>query len=148
MPFTLSHPAIVLPLRRYFSLTGLVIGSMSPDFEYFVRMNLQSEYGHTFWGTFYFCLPISMIVSFLYHYYIRNSLIMNLPYFFQRRFARFKDFHWGNYCKEKWFLVIISILIGAFSHILWDSFTHKTGFFVQQFSFLQESIFESNNSFI
>ena len=41
MPFTFSHPAAVLPLRllprHWFSLTGLVIGSMVPDFEYFLR---------------------------------------------------------------------------------------------------------------
>ncbi|WP_240482010.1 DUF4184 family protein [Flavobacterium psychrophilum] len=39
MPFTFSHPAIILPLRylprQWFSLTGLIIGSLTPDFEYF-----------------------------------------------------------------------------------------------------------------
>ena len=39
MPFTFSYPAIVLPLtylpRRWFSLTGLIIGSLTPDFEDF-----------------------------------------------------------------------------------------------------------------
>jgi hypothetical protein len=42
MPFTFAHPAIVLPLKhlpkRWYSLTGLIIGSMTPDFEYFIRM--------------------------------------------------------------------------------------------------------------
>jgi hypothetical protein len=54
MPFTFSHPAIILPLKyfkkKWFSLTGLVIGSMTPDFEYFVRMRIQSNYSHTIEG--------------------------------------------------------------------------------------------------
>lgn len=33
MPFTLAHPAIILPVsRRYFHFPALVLGSMSPDF--------------------------------------------------------------------------------------------------------------------
>ena len=44
MPFTFSHPAIVLPLVRksghWFSATGLIIGSLTPDFEYFMRMRI------------------------------------------------------------------------------------------------------------
>ncbi|MEG1227787.1 MAG: DUF4184 family protein, partial [Flavobacterium sp.] len=41
----------MLPLqflnKKWFSLTGLVIGSMIPDFEYFIRMRIQSIYSHT-----------------------------------------------------------------------------------------------------
>jgi len=36
MPFTFSHPAIVLPLtkaRLKLSATGLIVGSTIPDFE-------------------------------------------------------------------------------------------------------------------
>jgi hypothetical protein len=46
MPFTFLHPAIVLPLtylpRQWFSLTGLVIGSLTSDFEYVLRVNDKS----------------------------------------------------------------------------------------------------------
>jgi hypothetical protein len=51
MPFTASHPAIILPLiylpGKWISLTGLVIGSMTPDFEYFERMSVQSDYSYS-----------------------------------------------------------------------------------------------------
>ena len=54
MPFTFSHPAIVLPLKylpkKWFSFTGLIIGSMTPDFEYFLRMKVKSDYSHTLNG--------------------------------------------------------------------------------------------------
>lgn len=58
MPFTFSHPAIVLPLtslpKRCISVTGFVIGSLTPDFEYFIRMKVKSEYSHTISGLFWF----------------------------------------------------------------------------------------------
>ena len=38
MPFTFSHPAIILPLAKinakYISLTALVAGSMAPDSDF------------------------------------------------------------------------------------------------------------------
>ncbi|SEF46838.1 protein of unknown function [Flavobacterium urumqiense] len=42
MPFTFSHPAIILPFlkNKKLSATALIIGSMSPDFEYFFRMKM------------------------------------------------------------------------------------------------------------
>ena len=59
MPFTFSHPALILPLKyfpnKWFSLTGLVIGSLTPDFEYFLRMRIKSVYSHTLEGIFW-CL--------------------------------------------------------------------------------------------
>lgn len=33
MPFTFSHPAIILPLRKNGSVTALVIGGTVPDFQ-------------------------------------------------------------------------------------------------------------------
>jgi hypothetical protein len=51
MPFTFSHPALILPLtrlpKRWVSATGLVIGSIVPDFEKFLKMNDGNTYSHT-----------------------------------------------------------------------------------------------------
>ncbi|WP_373874586.1 DUF4184 family protein [Capnocytophaga catalasegens] len=141
MPFTFSHPAIIIPLRKYLSFTGLIIGSMSPDFEYFIRMNMKGQYGHSLIGLLYFCLPISLCICFVFHNIVKDTLINNLPYFLQKRFIVVKNFSWNNYFRKNWKIVIISICIGAFSHIFWDSFTHKTGFFVERYSFLQSSFY-------
>ncbi|MCP4520518.1 MAG: DUF4184 family protein [Cytophagales bacterium] len=143
MPFTFSHPSIVIPLHqlkpKWFSLTGLIIGSMSPDFEYFLRMKIQSEYSHTILGLFTFCLPVSLLSAFIFHYIIRDSLIENTPKFLQKRLLQFHQFNWYQYFKKNWFIVVYSILIGAFSHTFWDSFTHYTGYFVEHIHLLQES---------
>jgi hypothetical protein len=140
MPFTFSHPAIVLPLNylpaRYISLTGLVVGSMVPDFEYFIRFKAGSEISHTLLGVFIFNLPLGILLTFLFHNVVRDSLIENLPSFFRNRFSSYKDFNWNHHFKKKYVIISLSLIIGAFSHIAWDSFTHESGIFVQMFPFL------------
>jgi hypothetical protein len=144
MPFTFSHPAIVLPLtclpKRWFSLTGLVIGSMTPDFEYFIRMKVESEYSHTLTGLLWFDLPLGLLLCFIFQNIVRNSLFDNLPSFLKSRFLTFKRFNWNRHFKENWLVVIISILIGAASHLFWDSFTHSNGYFVQTISALTNTV--------
>ncbi len=144
MPFTFSHPAIILPLtflpRQWFSLTGLVIGSLTPDFEYFLRMRIKSNYSHTIDGLFWFDLPLGLLLAFIFHNIVRDSLFDNLPTTFKSRFSVFKQFDWKGHFKRNWFVVTISILIGATSHIFWDSFTHDHGYFVQTIPSLQKSV--------
>jgi hypothetical protein len=53
MPFTLVHPIVTIPIRKYgFPLSALIIGSMTPDFNYFIFPKLSV--GHTLLGQFYF----------------------------------------------------------------------------------------------
>jgi len=134
MPFTFSHPAIILPFKnsigKRLSMTGLIVGSLTPDFEYFIRMKIQSEFSHTFFGTIWFNLPLGIILCFLFHQIIKKPFIENLPFKIQRKFSEIKNSNWLDYFKEKWLVVIISIVIGTFSHILWDSFTHNNAYFV------------------
>ena len=144
MPFTFSHPAIVLPLtflpRRWFSMTGLVIGSLTPDFEYFLRMRIKSNYSHTIDGLFWFDLPLGLLLAFIFHNIVRDSLFDNLPTILKSRFSVFRQFDWNGHFKRNWIVVAISILIGAASHIFWDSFTHDHGYFVQTITALQNSV--------
>jgi len=144
MPFTFAHPAIVLPLnylpKKWFSLTGLIIGSLTPDFEYFLRMSIKSHYSHTLGGLLWFDLPLGLLLAFIFHDIVRNSLFDNLPAFLKLRFATFKNFDWNSYFKSRWAVVAISILIGAVSHIFWDSFTHEHGYFVRAIPTLSNTV--------
>jgi hypothetical protein len=144
MPFTFTHPAIILPLsylpNRWVSMTGLVIGSLAPDFEYFFRMRIKRIYSHTIDGLFWFDLPLGILLAFIFHNIVRDSLINNLPPFLKSRFTVFNHFDWNSHFKRNWFIITISILIGAASHILWDSFTHEQAYFVQNISALQKSM--------
>lgn len=150
MPFTFSHPALVLPLatlsKRWFSVTGLVIGSLTPDFEYFLRMQLKSHYSHTLFGLLWFDLPLGLLLAFIFHNIVRNPLLDNLPMILQSRFSVFKTWEWNAYFKKNIGVVMLSVLLGAASHLLWDSFTHHNGYFVQTLPALQYSISLFNTS--
>ena len=144
MPFTFSHPALILPVtylpRKYYSLTGLIIGSLTPDFEYFILMKIQSNYGHTIAGLFYLDLPLGILLAFIFHNLVRDSLYNNLPNIIKIRLISFQDFNWNRFFIKNWVVVATSIIIGAASHLLWDSFTHKFGYFVQSLPFLTSQI--------
>lgn len=149
MPFTFSHPAIILPLKclptNWFSLTTLIIGSLTPDFEYFIRMKVQSNYSHTLYGIFWFDLPLAILLSYIFHNLVRNALFFNSPNIIKSRILIFNHFNWNYYFKKNWFVVIISALIGIASHLFWDGFTHNHGYFVNEISELRNtcSIFGS-----
>lgn len=142
MPFTFAHPAIVLPLSRYkrLSLTGLVMGSMAPDFEYFINMKIQSRYSHTIVGMFWFDVPMGVLLAFIFHDIVRNTLFSNLWLPLKKRLWVFRKFNWNSYFIKHWPVVLISILIGAGSHLIWDSFTHPTGYSVGRIPLLAHKL--------
>ncbi|MCD8415598.1 DUF4184 family protein [Tenacibaculum dicentrarchi] len=150
MPFTFSHPAIVMPLKNIFgkwiSLTAVIIGSLTPDFEYFLRMKIQSNFSHTILGTLWFNLPLGLLLCFIFHLIIKTPLLENSPKYIQTRTTDLKDLNWNNYFIKNWFIVCLSILIGAYSHILWDSFTHQNTFFTSYFK-LNKKILNSPISY-
>ena len=64
MRLTIAHAAAVLPLRQFgklrLPLVALMIGSMSPDYAYFLPGDLDRVDTHSFAGLFYFCWPVSL----------------------------------------------------------------------------------------
>ncbi len=120
-------------------MTALIVGSVTPDFEYFMRMRVESIYSHTWTGLFWFDLPLGFLLTFIYHYIVRNSLICDSPRFIKKRLSRYMDFSWGQYVRHNFFTVIICLIIGSASHIFWDAFTHPHGDFVRMIPTLRES---------
>ena len=137
MPFTPAHPAIILPLikSRYFSATALIAGSLSPDFEYFFKMSVSSVHSHTVAGLFYFDLPVTAFISILFHQVVKKNLIYNLPPFLRRKFEPLLEVDFIGYLKTHVLIFITSALLGAASHIFWDSFTHNHAFFARTLPF-------------
>ena len=144
MGFTFSHPALILPVRylprTMYSMNGLIIGSMVPDFEYFIRLDNGSSSSHTFIGLLLFDLPAALIILTLYHLFIRVNLTKHLPEFLRLRFQIYTHFEWLNYLKKNWGVVCCSILIGALTHLFWDSFTSGNGYFVVKSSLLKTQL--------
>jgi hypothetical protein len=144
MPFTFSHPAIVLPLtylpKKWYSLSGLIVGSMTPDFEYFIRMKDYSKYSHTWGGIFWFDVPLGLILLFIFHNVVRNILIVYLPFSLNIRFSSFANFNWNKYFQNNIIVVLISLIVGIASHLFWDHFTHDGGFFAESILILKEPV--------
>lgn len=129
MPFTFSHPALVIPLlqgRRFswLSATGLLAGSVAPDFEKFFRLHLASGHSHTLASIFYFSLPVSVALAFVFHQLVRRALVVHLPPGLQRRVSQYQEFDWPRYFRQHYGSVLLSIVLGAVSHLFWDAFTH------------------------
>ncbi len=142
MPFTLAHPAIILPLNKTkrFSLTALIAGSMVPDFEFFFQMREVENIGHHWYGILLFDLPVAILFCYVFHNLLKHLLVINLPALYRNRFVHTIGFRWNEYAAANKMKVFISLLTGILSHIAWDAFTHNNGFFVMLIPALQSNI--------
>ena len=144
MPFTFSHPAIVLPFanskRKLFSLTGLVMGSIAPDIEFLMQLKETNNFAHTWPWVILFNIPVTILLAFVFHEIIRNTLILHLPKYLQQRFYKFIFFNWPGYFNQNKLKFLLSAFIGIVSHIFLDAFTHHDGTFVKMYSFFYQQI--------
>lgn len=143
MPFTLAHPAIVFPLikTRKFSTTALVIGTMIPDFKFYLQLKeniLTEDHGL---GLIWFDLILAILLCYLFHRILKKPFLSNIPIQFSQEIKENLNFEWNfQYLSKNAIIVLTSALIGILSHIFWDAFTHHNGYFVQMIPFLSSSI--------
>jgi hypothetical protein len=142
MPFTFSHPATVVPLARKRPLvfSALIIGSMTPDVESFLHLSTDVSFAHTPVGVFLFCLPVGLLLFLLFHHLLKRPFMTILPANHQRRLLTFAQNSRNVHSVRQWAWAILSIVIGAFTHIGWDAFTHEYGWAVQKLPVLQTSL--------
>ncbi|MBH5319060.1 DUF4184 family protein [Paenibacillus sp. GSMTC-2017] len=147
MPFTFAHPLYAAPLKvikpSIISLTGIVLGSMSPDFEYFIALEPHQTIGHSTLGLLLQAIPLSLLFAFIFHYLLKSAIADNLPAIWSisgRAQGLIRTHTWRMNRLSDWIVFVISVAIGFYSHVLLDGFTHVTGYFVQRNSFLQYEI--------
>ena len=132
MPLTPAHAAAAWPIARIapsLPTAALVIGTVSPDLEYLLRLAPSGRFGHTPLGIAIFSVPISLLVWAVFERFVRPALVDLLPPGLRplaspplplqppRRFRR-------------WALAAVAATLGALSHVAWDSFTHGDGWSV------------------
>ncbi len=143
MPFTLAHPAVVVPLAhrfpRHLVLSALVVGSMSPDFEYFVSLRPVRTISHDLIGIPLLCVPSGLMLLWLFEHVVKRPMALLLPRALRVRLL--------PYCDPIAFLpagrllaIVGSLAIGAFTHIAWDSLTHENGWVVERWSLLSATL--------
>ena len=140
MPFTLAHPAAVLPFARTkLVFSALIAGALAPDIGYFITFSSQHAESHSLTGLFLICLPAGLLMLLVFHKLMKAPLLALLPASHQ---ARLYPYAQGFHCRSasRLGLIVISLLIGSFSHLLWDSFTHQTGWVVQRVAALEGTL--------
>jgi len=120
-------------------MPALVTGCFAPDFPYFMLLVSHGFIGHTLPGIFIFDLPLSFIVLWLFHAYMKQPLLMLLPIGVRRRLEPGED-RYAFMPAARLAAIAISIVIGSATHILWDSFTHSFYWPYRHWSFLREMV--------
>ncbi|MEU1491078.1 DUF4184 family protein [Streptomyces sp. NPDC005776] len=140
MPFTLSHAAaVLLGIRRNGTGRGpllasaLVAGSFAPDMTYYADTAIPGamEFGqvtHAWWGVFTVDVLITAATVALW-LLLREPLVALLPTSWQGRVhawvrgARRAPERGTRALRDgAWF--VVSAVIGAGTHVVWDAFTH------------------------
>ena len=144
MPWTFAHPAAVLPLLPLagpgrLSFAALVVGSMSPDFGYYIGSFELASFAHTPLGVLVVCLPAGLLILSLI-LWLREPIAQLLPQ--PHRHALLAACHLqAPLSLRSLSLIAISLLLGATTHVLWDAFTHEGRFFVQHIEVLRVPLF-------
>ena len=143
MPSTFIHPLAVLPFSRLcpapLNFAALVIGSMSPDFGYYLHQFPTARFAHTIVGTLTVCLPSGLVALALF-YLLRQPLCFILPQPHRGALMPLAAVR-PSLSGRSFLSAAASILLGAWTHTIWDSFTHDGAWSVERLSFLRESLF-------
>jgi hypothetical protein len=142
MPWTLAHPAAVIPLHHFFRrclvLIPLMIGSITPDLGYYIQQFGLATFAHGFQGSILVCLPSGALLLGILCL-IRKPIGFMLPQPHRTIFSQSIEVsiprHLTSILKT-----IISIWLGAWTHIAWDSFTHASGWAVTRIPFLHQEL--------
>jgi len=136
MPFTISHIAAVLPLFRWNRLDplALAIGSMAPDFGYFIQHFDLAGRAHGIHGSIVVALPLAWLAWFAAR---AGSEVLSCPLPNPHRRA-LAGFLTAKLPDLPFFWVSVSLLLGIWSHTILDSFTHASGWTVLHVNLLHE----------
>ena len=124
MPFTLSHAAAALPFRRFKPIwPALVIGTFAPDIQYFIWISDEDRSGHHFPGILLFTFPAALLLLWVFEWCVKGPVMELLPDTIQRRLHDKTEplsFRGGR----RFASIVLWIVIGIATHVVWDSFTH------------------------
>ncbi len=143
MPFTFSHPAAILPFsnsKNRLSQTGLVIGSIVPDLEFYLKLKLGDNIGHKLSGILAFDLPVAILVALIFHSLIKYPLYNASPVWIKSKVVKYLELNWLLALKRNWGWILISILLGVFTHFILDGMSHFDGWLVNLFPVLKNDI--------
>ncbi len=140
MPFTITHIAAVTPaawfLRGRIPFSALAIGSMICDVPVFFPWLLDYDTMHSFVGIMTHCLPVGVACYFLFHVMLKKPLATLLPRSMAIRLTPWIDRE-VDFSITQIAIAIACVAVGASTHVIWDGFTHYSGWGVRLFPMLR-----------
>ncbi|MFC3999503.1 DUF4184 family protein [Nocardiopsis sediminis] len=134
MPFTVSHVAAVLPLARTrLPLAALAVGAVVPDLPYYLPM--PSLGTHAPWG-----LPVDVVLGAAVLLVVRTAVREPVAALAPRTVRERIPAAPAPLTRRHAAAAGAALLIGAATHILWDSVTQPGGAGVQLLPALQASV--------
>ncbi len=115
-----------------------MVGTVAPDLAYFLPVPVEREESHSLAGLFWFCLPVGLLAYVAFYVAVAPLLVELLPWRVQVAVHGWAD---GRLPRATLAAVFVSLLVGAVTHIVWDSFTHSDGFVVVVVPALSEALF-------
>lgn len=146
VPFTLAHPAAVLPLaRRPLVPAALVAGALSPDVPYFLPLRRSADAWyepvvnatttHSWPGALTVAVPTAAVLLGLWLLVREPARTVLRP---DTRPAGEGTPRSGTAVRVAW--VAVSLLLGVLTHVVWDAFTHGDGVIVRNVSWFREPL--------
>ena len=141
MPWTFAHPAAVLPFRKLgtvrLPLLGLVLGSIAPDLGYYVGRLDVATFAHSWLGVPLFCVPVTLVLALILVRW-RRELTAPLPPPHRHVIDGLSAPEIDTLAGAA--MLAAAALVGAMTHVIWDSFTHASGEAVKSISALRAPI--------
>jgi hypothetical protein len=135
MPFTLSHAAAAIPFHRSrLVMSAIVVGCFVPDISYFLTLSAHRAFSHTVTGMFVFDLPLGMILLWAFHAFVREPMLLFFPGVRRKLAAGAQPFLFRPW--KRFWLIVLSILAGTSTHLVWDVFTHRGTWIYRHWRFL------------
>jgi Domain of unknown function (DUF4184) len=139
MPFTGSHVAAVLPFLRWgLPPSALVIGSMAPDAPYYLPVPVDGGGSHTLPGVVGADLLLGLAVFVVWHSLVGPAVAALAPPAVRRRLTGFAP---GLRVAPRYLVaVVVALLLGSLTHVVWDSFTHVHGWVTERVPLLRADL--------
>jgi hypothetical protein len=103
-------------MGRFAVPSALAIGSVTPDLWHLVPFAERAD-SHSAAALLWFCLPAGLLAYALFHLVLKQPLIALV-------WPRLGAFACPGLPRSPWYAVVVSLLTGALSHLVWDAITH------------------------
>jgi hypothetical protein len=126
VPFTyFSHQAPVVAVKMrwpaHVDATAMAMGSMAPDWEYALNGSRLDFDGHGVLAVLLFCTPIAVVAALV----LRRVAPVLFAYVPSPSWMPLRQLRLLGTRRPSLPVTVVSALLGAVSHVVWDLFTHN-----------------------